>query len=89
MALITCPECKQQISDQATSCPNCGYPLAQSGDPLGCTPQNTEPEPMASTTVIAKPAKKKRAVAIIGVTLAGGGIPGIDYADLTCILILS
>ncbi len=70
MALITCPECKQQISDQATSCPNCGYPLAQSSDPLGCTPQNTEPEPMASTTVIAKPAKKKRAVAIIGAVCA-------------------
>ena len=27
MALITCPECNQQISDQATSCPHCGYPL--------------------------------------------------------------
>jgi len=27
MALITCPECKKQISDTADSCPNCGYHL--------------------------------------------------------------
>lgn len=25
MALITCPECNKQISDSASSCPNCGY----------------------------------------------------------------
>ena len=29
MALITCPECGKQISDQAEACPNCGYPLPQ------------------------------------------------------------
>ena len=29
MALITCPECQQQISDQAAACPKCGYPLAK------------------------------------------------------------
>ncbi|MDY3988801.1 MAG: zinc ribbon domain-containing protein [Massilioclostridium sp.] len=28
MALITCPECGKEISDQANSCPNCGYPTA-------------------------------------------------------------
>lgn len=27
MALITCPECSKQVSDQARTCPNCGYPL--------------------------------------------------------------
>ena len=27
MALILCPECSKQISDKATSCPNCGYPF--------------------------------------------------------------
>lgn len=26
MALIKCPECGREISDKATSCPNCGYP---------------------------------------------------------------
>ena len=27
MALIACPECKQQISDAALACPHCGYPM--------------------------------------------------------------
>ncbi len=27
MALINCPECTKQVSDQAASCPNCGFPL--------------------------------------------------------------
>lgn len=29
MAIITCPECKKNVSEKAISCPNCGYPLAQ------------------------------------------------------------
>ena len=27
MALITCPECSREVSDQAAACPHCGYPL--------------------------------------------------------------
>jgi hypothetical protein len=27
MALIKCPECGKEISDQANSCPNCGVPI--------------------------------------------------------------
>ena len=27
MALIKCPECHQQVSDKASSCPKCGYPI--------------------------------------------------------------
>lgn len=27
MALISCPECEHSISDQAFSCPSCGYPM--------------------------------------------------------------
>ena len=33
MALITCPECSRQVSSQASSCPHCGFPLAQSQAP--------------------------------------------------------
>lgn len=29
MALINCPECKKEVSDQSISCPNCGYPIRQ------------------------------------------------------------
>ena len=28
MALVQCPECASQVSDRATACPKCGYPLA-------------------------------------------------------------
>ncbi|MBO0784338.1 MAG: hypothetical protein J2P37_36510 [Ktedonobacteraceae bacterium] len=27
MALLSCPECHHDVSSQAASCPNCGYPL--------------------------------------------------------------
>ena len=27
MAIISCPECKNEISDKAKSCPHCGFPL--------------------------------------------------------------
>jgi len=27
MALAKCPECSEDISDQAGACPSCGYPL--------------------------------------------------------------
>ena len=29
MALIICPECGKEISDQASACPNCGAPVAK------------------------------------------------------------
>lgn len=29
MALIKCPECGKEISDKASSCPGCGYPIKQ------------------------------------------------------------
>lgn len=25
--LLTCPECQNQVSDQAETCPKCGYPV--------------------------------------------------------------
>ena len=31
MALIVCPECKHEVSDQTNSCPHCGYPLNREG----------------------------------------------------------
>ena len=29
MALIKCPECEQTISDKASKCPKCGYPIQE------------------------------------------------------------
>jgi TM2 domain-containing membrane protein YozV len=28
MALVSCPECKAEVSDRAANCPRCGYPIA-------------------------------------------------------------
>jgi hypothetical protein len=33
MALTNCPECRRSISDKATTCPHCGFPLRPSGGP--------------------------------------------------------
>ena len=29
MALIDCPECRHKISERASACPQCGYPLKE------------------------------------------------------------
>jgi hypothetical protein len=33
VALILCPECHRSISDQAPTCPGCGYPINRNNDP--------------------------------------------------------
>ena len=33
MALIRCPECQREVSDRASACPNCGYPIRSVGAP--------------------------------------------------------
>lgn len=34
MSLIKCPECNKEISDKATSCPMCGYPIGKENNKL-------------------------------------------------------
>jgi len=45
MALIKCPECSREVSDKATACPGCGYPLKASrlGPPAEFTWAGTLP----------------------------------------------
>src|SRR6266851_3500467 len=31
MALINCPDCGRSVSERATACPSCGYPIASMG----------------------------------------------------------
>ena len=31
MALVNCPECRREVSDQAAACPGCGHPLKPGG----------------------------------------------------------
>ncbi|KKM15018.1 hypothetical protein LCGC14_1700290 [marine sediment metagenome] len=48
MALIKCPDCGYDVSDEAVACPNCAKPIA--------APDTTSPEPEVQT--IEKTSKK-------------------------------
>lgn len=39
MAIMKCPECSKDVSDQAKSCPGCGFPIKgeSSADPSGAS----------------------------------------------------
>jgi zinc-ribbon domain len=41
LALVRCPECKKEISNQATACPHCGYPL-RDVEPTATPPKNVK-----------------------------------------------
>lgn len=79
MALIQCPECKKEISSEAVTCPNCGYPIHS-------TPtQNQPPQP---NTVQRPPINQKRkghgclvTVLIVFLILALGTAFGISQAE--------
>ncbi len=77
MALIQCPECQREISDQATACPHCGFPIANS------TPKNEEKENPYETTPVSKQevfetaAKKKHGTLIAIIAIVVLAIAGI------------
>jgi hypothetical protein len=53
MALITCPDCLRQISDQAPACPQCGRPNRDHARPVCPSPQKIrqmEPVPVKVRT---------------------------------------
>lgn len=69
MALIECPECKNQISDKASACPKCGVPIAS-------TPSTPTTETPASPEVsgLAKKAFKVRPVFLVLLIVAAAGV---------------
>ncbi len=44
MALLPCPECRRQISDQAEACPQCGYPMRQGASGRASGPSGADDE---------------------------------------------
>jgi hypothetical protein len=55
MALISCPECAKEISDQAVSCPHCGVPLKPPPPAPGPQPSRAPPQvPPAKSSGCAK-----------------------------------
>lgn len=61
MALIHCPECQQNVSTQATSCPNCGYPLRPQFDSLRNDPDLVR---------LVERERRRRALAPVSIALA-------------------
>ena len=57
MAIVLCPECKESVSSQASSCPKCGYPINQ---------------PAAGTAMAITIPKKSRSAAIFLSLILGG-----------------
>lgn len=53
MALIKCPECGKEVSNSATSCPNCGYPLDK-----GAVINNQQVVPPKAPTAVMPPKRK-------------------------------
>lgn len=51
MAIIKCPECDQSISDKASKCPKCGYPIQEY---LSGKAEETQSENMNDTSVNAE-----------------------------------
>jgi len=42
MALVRCPECQREVSDQAQTCPGCGHPLGETSLRPGGAPYRYE-----------------------------------------------
>jgi predicted amidophosphoribosyltransferase len=40
MLLTQCPECKKDVSSQATTCPHCGFPLTANQDKTKQKPES-------------------------------------------------
>lgn len=67
MALIDCPECAKQVSDQSVNCPNCGFPIKS---PLTPPPFTTSsPPPFTTSENSTAPASSKKKSFIINTIL--------------------
>lgn len=68
MALIKCPECGKEISDKASSCPNCGYPISNNSFVVSKEnqkqTQNNDNE--NNSDIVQSKSKKSKKIFIIG-----------------------
>lgn len=76
MALIKCHECGNQVSDKATYCPHCGYPL------LDKTSTKIEPNKKSFTIAYRSGPGSILAACIIGVVIFAGGTSFAIYIFL-------
>lgn len=93
MALINCPECNNEVSDKANSCPKCGCPI----QPTKSTDQNKEDDKeyifcpnCLSNHLHSEQKGFSGGKALAGAVLAGGigllaGTIGSKKVDITCL----
>ena len=66
MALIKCPECSKEISDVASVCPNCGFPIKADAKKQAKSTFNEKEKPIKNTNIA------KVAIATIILVVVGG-----------------
>lgn len=82
MSLINCPECGKQISDAASACPHCGYPLSPAPAPQAPRTLRSTPLEEVKTNHSAGVALIVVALLLIPIIIYGfmfGIIPGILF----------
>lgn len=73
MSMIICPECRNEVSAQATTCPKCGYPLMIEPDTVIITPTPPpviEPAPIIVREVLTEEKSNFPAWALVPIALA-------------------
>lgn len=85
MALIKCPECEQFISDKASKCPKCGYPIQEylsnqnetqnetAGENFAATDESTEIQQIPTP----KKSKKKLIISLVVVCFVAAAALGV------------
>ena len=79
MSLITCPECSVKISDQAGTCPHCGYPVTAGSVAAA------HADDAAMVRTIEKTGKKYKAVTAFSVMAILVGLLLCVYSAMTSI----
>lgn len=73
MSLTKCPECQQEISDQAKSCPHCGYPIdnaipiVDASEASSAPVSDNEPSNQSETSSVKNTTSHKK---MLGIALA-------------------
>src|SRR5512146_1127790 len=91
MALINCPECEREVSDQAVACPHCGYPIRGAygyeyrserqlfGLPLVHIVSGNRTDPVTGRLRVAKGIIAIGPLAVGGLALGGSAIGVISF----------
>lgn len=69
MALIKCPECGKQVSDKASSCPQCGCPI--SGSSVASQPTTAQIRVVCKTNTIKVDGQSTSHGSIVTVRVSG------------------